>query len=227
VCDTMRRIAVSAMPAPQKGRFFRQFGAEPTMPQRPPSPPLSPLSGGADLFAWAEQLSAQSEPSVRSRSSASGRSTSPTRRSAKPTRSARSALAHVRLSPAERAEMEEAAAAFHVSLSDLIRAGALNLARQDAALLPQEARAVARAAGALAESGRALAQMSALLHAGAPAPLEALIAIVESLRVRVDALTLADQALLAVHRGRAAKARRLLRRRDDGQVDADRSDGAA
>ncbi len=201
------------------------------MPQRPSSPPLSlphaPLSGGPDLFAWAEQVSVQVEPPGLTSSSASGRSHRPARRSAKPAQSARSALAHVRLSPAERAEIEAAAAAFHVSMSDLIRAGALNLARQDAALLPQEARAVARAAGSLAESGRALAQMSAVLYAGAPAPLEALIAIVESLRVRVDALTLADQALLAVHRGRAAQARRLLRQRDDGQVDADRSDGAA
>lgn len=191
------------------------------MPQRPPSTPSE-----LDLFAWAEQAGARSTPSTGETSSASGRSRTRRRSASSADASAKTALAHVRLSAKERAELEMAAAAFHVSLSDLIRAGALNLARQDAALLPQEALAVARAASALAESGRALAQVSAMLHAGAPAPFEALLAIIASLRARVDALTLADQALLAVHRGRAVQARRLLRQREDAQGDAAMAGGA-
>ncbi|MBT9444108.1 MAG: plasmid mobilization relaxosome protein MobC [Hyphomonadaceae bacterium] len=111
----------------------------------------------------------------------------------------------VRFTDEERVEIEEAAAGLSVPPSALIRAGALCAARAGPALLPQEAIAVHRAAGALGPVGRNLNQIArALNQQMVPADVRE---TVEEVAALVLDLLDAHRALLAAHirRGRAAR----------------------
>ncbi|KAF0174900.1 MAG: hypothetical protein FD124_2740 [Alphaproteobacteria bacterium] len=113
----------------------------------------------------------------------------------------------VRFTDVERGEIESAASALSVAPSALIRAGALCAARRGPALLPQEAVAVHRAAGALGAVGRNLNQIARALNQDETAVAADVRESLEDVAALVLDLLDAHRALLAAHvrRGRAAR----------------------
>lgn len=122
----------------------------------------------------------------------------------------------VRFTDAERDEISAVASALDVSAGALIRAGALQAARQGPALLAQEAVAVHRAATELAAVGRALSQIGRRFRADDSAAQSDLALTLEALRERTNRLDAAHRALVTAHVRRGQAARRAVG--DAGEV---------